>query len=131
MADQPLNVLRQADQPVTAGSSCLEWLLELPPAAVGRSKEAAEDQDQGPIESILEKRIIDGKKIGIEDHLKNALKTYSPVEIINKVLLKGMKTVGDLFGSGQMQLPFVLQSAETMKYAVSFLEPYMEKTEGI
>ncbi len=94
-----------------------------------REKEVAKEEE-GPIESILEKRIIDGKKIGIETHLNTALTNYTAIEIINKILLKGMKIVGELFGSGQMQLPFVLQSAETMKYAVTFLEKFMDKIEG-
>lgn len=83
-----------------------------------------------PIEEKLKHHIIDGERIGLEDSLKVALETYPPLEIINDILLDGMKTVGDLFGSGQMQLPFVLQSAESMKAAVKFLEPFMEKVEG-
>ena len=78
----------------------------------------------------LKKHIIDGEKIGLEKNLELALEKYKPLEIINVYLLDGMKVVGELFGSGQMQLPFVLQSAETMKSAVSYLEPYMEKEEG-
>ncbi len=78
------------------------------------------------LEESLKNHIIDGEKIGLEDQLNKALKKYKPLEIINTFLLDGMKVVGDLFGSGQMQLPFVLQSAETMKFAVSILEPYME-----
>jgi len=69
------------------------------------------------------------KKIGLEAELKTALETYSALDIINNILLEGMKVVGDLFGSGQMQLPFVLQSAEAMKAAVRFLEPFMERKE--
>lgn len=83
-----------------------------------------------PVEERLKHHIIDGEKIGLEDSLKDALQTYPPLDIINNILLDGMKTVGDLFGSGQMQLPFVLQSAEAMKAAVKFLEPFMEKVEG-
>jgi len=83
-----------------------------------------------PIEEKLKHHIIDGEKIGLEDALKTALEKYPPLEIINTILLDGMKTVGDLFGSGQMQLPFVLQSAEAMKAAVKFLEPFMDKVEG-
>jgi 5-methyltetrahydrofolate--homocysteine methyltransferase len=83
-----------------------------------------------PIEERLKRHIIDGERIGLEDALKVALEKYAPLEIINVYLLDGMKTVGELFGSGQMQLPFVLQSAETMKSAVAFLEPLMEKKEG-
>ncbi len=78
------------------------------------------------VEEQLKQHIIDGERIGLDKCLEKALKKYKPLDIINKYLLDGMKVVGELFGSGQMQLPFVLQSAETMKYAVSFLEPYME-----
>ncbi|HEX8366930.1 MAG TPA: methionine synthase [Pyrinomonadaceae bacterium] len=81
-------------------------------------------------EEKLKHHIIDGEKIGLEDNLKLALEKYPALDIVNNILLDGMKTVGDLFGSGQMQLPFVLQSAEVMKTAVRFLEPFMEKTEG-
>lgn len=83
-----------------------------------------------PIEERLKQHIIDGERIGLEDALKIALEQHPPLEIINTFLLDGMKVVGELFGSGQMQLPFVLQSAETMKSAVAFLEPFMEKTDS-
>jgi 5-methyltetrahydrofolate--homocysteine methyltransferase len=83
-----------------------------------------------PVEERLKQHIIDGERIGLDDALKLALETYKPLHIINTFLLDGMKVVGVLFGSGQMQLPFVLQSAETMKSAVAFLEPFMEKVEG-
>ena len=82
------------------------------------------------IEEKLKKHIIDGEKRDLTKHLDEALKTYKPLDIINDILLDGMKVVGELFGSGQMQLPFVLQSAETMKAAVAHLEPHMEKVEG-
>ena len=82
------------------------------------------------VEERLKYHIIDGEKLGLEDNLKLALEQYSALDIINNILLEGMKVVGDLFGSGQMQLPFVLQSAEAMKSAVRFLEPYMEKKGG-
>jgi 5-methyltetrahydrofolate--homocysteine methyltransferase len=84
-----------------------------------------------PVEERLKHHIIDGEKIGLEDSLKDALTKYPPLHIINEILLDGMKTVGDLFGSGQMQLPFVLQSAEAMKSAVKFLEPFMDRVEGV
>ena len=82
------------------------------------------------IEERLKSRIIDGNKSGLQADLDEGLKKYQPLEIINTILLDGMKVVGELFGSGQMQLPFVLQSAEAMKAAVSYLEPFMEKKEG-
>ena len=83
------------------------------------------------LEDKLKQRIVDGDKIGIDDDLKAALGKYTPLQIINEILLDGMRVVGDLFGSGQMQLPFVLQSAETMKAAVKYLEPLMERVEGM
>ena len=82
-----------------------------------------------PIEEQLKQHIIDGERIGLEDALANALNQYEPLHIINTFLLDGMKVVGELFGSGQMQLPFVLQSAQTMKAAVAYMEPFMEKSE--
>jgi 5-methyltetrahydrofolate--homocysteine methyltransferase len=82
------------------------------------------------VEDKLKHHIIDGEKIGLEENLTKALEKYPALDIVNDILLDGMKVVGDLFGSGQMQLPFVLQSAEVMKTAVKFLEPFMEKVEG-
>ena len=83
-----------------------------------------------PVEERLRAHIIDGEKQNLRETLDAALEKYRPLDIINDHLLDGMKTVGDLFGSGKMQLPFVLQSAEVMKMAVSHLEPYMEKSQG-
>lgn len=83
-----------------------------------------------PLEERLKQHIIDGERIGLEAALQEALAEHPPLKIINTFLLDGMKVVGELFGSGQMQLPFVLQSAETMKAAVAFLEPHMERKEG-
>jgi 5-methyltetrahydrofolate--homocysteine methyltransferase len=83
-----------------------------------------------PLIERLERRIIDGEKVGLEADLQEAMSNgIKPLTIINEHLLSGMKTVGELFGSGQMQLPFVLQSAEVMKTAVALLEPHMEKSE--
>jgi len=82
-----------------------------------------------PLYERLQRRIIDGEKVGLEDDLKEAMALGTPpLEIINTHLLEGMKIVGELFGKGEMQLPFVLQSAEVMKTAVAQLEPFMEKT---
>ncbi len=78
----------------------------------------------------LAQRIVDGDRQGLEADLDLALERWKPLDIINDILLGGMKTVGELFGAGKMQLPFVLQSAETMKAAVGFLEPHMERVEG-
>jgi 5-methyltetrahydrofolate--homocysteine methyltransferase len=83
-----------------------------------------------PIEEKLKRAIIDGERRNLEANLEEAMKTYPPLAIINDLLLDGMKVVGELFGSGQMQLPFVLQSAEVMKASVAYLEPFMERVEG-
>ena len=102
-----------------------------PDDAEGAKPQAAKGAyDDLPIEEKLKRHIIDGEKRNLLEHLDEALKTYPALDIINTLLLDGMKTVGELFGSGQMQLPFVLQSAETMKAAVAHLEPHMEKVEG-
>jgi 5-methyltetrahydrofolate--homocysteine methyltransferase len=81
-----------------------------------------------PLWERLKRRIIDGERAGLEADLDEALQQRSALDIVNDVLLDGMKTVGDLFGSGQMQLPFVLTSAEVMKAAVGYLEPHMERS---
>ncbi|MFE2941649.1 methionine synthase [Streptomyces sp. NPDC059255] len=83
-----------------------------------------------PLEERLQRRIIDGEKNGLEADLDTALETRPALDIVNDTLLEGMKVVGELFGSGQMQLPFVLQSAEVMKTAVAYLEPHMEKSDA-
>ncbi|MBP0019291.1 MAG: methionine synthase [Cyanobacteria bacterium SBLK] len=83
-----------------------------------------------PVEERLTQHIIDGERIGLDKALEEALKQYPPLEVINTFLLDGMKVVGELFGSGKMQLPFVLQSAQTMKAAVAYLEPFMDKEES-
>ena len=90
----------------------------------------AEELAALPLDERLQRRIIDGERNGLEADLDDALSTRSALAIINDTLLAGMKTVGDLFGSGQMQLPFVLQSAEAMKAAVAYLEPHMEKADS-
>jgi 5-methyltetrahydrofolate--homocysteine methyltransferase len=90
-----------------------------------------EDRTGWPVEQRLERRIIDGDRDGLEADLDEALAAGTPaLSIVNDTLLAGMKVVGDLFGSGQMQLPFVLQSAETMKASVAYLEPHMEKADA-
>ncbi|MFJ3859542.1 vitamin B12 dependent-methionine synthase activation domain-containing protein, partial [Streptomyces sp. NPDC090085] len=83
-----------------------------------------------PLDERLQRRIIDGEKNGLEADLDEALETRPALDIVNDTLLEGMKVVGELFGSGQMQLPFVLQSAEVMKTAVAYLEPHMEKSDA-
>jgi 5-methyltetrahydrofolate--homocysteine methyltransferase len=82
-----------------------------------------------PLFERLERRIVDGARNGLEEDLDAALRERPALDIINATLLAGMKTVGELFGSGQMQLPFVLQSAEVMKASVAYLEPHMEKSD--
>ncbi|MGC9270168.1 methionine synthase [Acidiphilium sp.] len=82
------------------------------------------------VEGRLRDRIIDGDRKGLTDELDDALQTHKPLDIINNILLDGMKVVGELFGAGKMQLPFVLQSAETMKASVAYLEPKMERVAG-
>ncbi|MEY4980752.1 MAG: hypothetical protein RL174_90 [Actinomycetota bacterium] len=90
----------------------------------------AEELAAMPINERLERRIIDGEKKGLEPDLDEALASgKTALQIINDHLLKGMQVVGELFGKGEMQLPFVLQSAEVMKAAVAHLEPHIEKTE--
>ena len=90
-----------------------------------------EDRSGWPIEQRLSQRIIDGDRENLSADLDEAMAGgMSALTIVNDVLLAGMKVVGELFGSGQMQLPFVLQSAETMKMSVAYLEPFMEKVEG-
>jgi 5-methyltetrahydrofolate--homocysteine methyltransferase len=83
-----------------------------------------------PLDERLKRRIVDGERGGLEPDLDEALASRSALSIINDILLEGMKVVGELFGSGQMQLPFVLQSAEVMKAAVAYLEPHMEKADS-
>jgi 5-methyltetrahydrofolate--homocysteine methyltransferase len=89
-----------------------------------------EDRSGWPVEDRLKQRIIDGDRDGLEADLDEQLATRPALSIINDVLLEGMKVVGELFATGEMQLPFVLQSAETMKAAVAFLEPHMEKEDA-
>ena len=96
---------------------------------VGATTDTEEKRPRS-VEDRLKTRIINGERTGLDTDLDEAMLTHPPLEIVNEILLDGMKTVGDLFAAGQMQLPFVLQSAETMKTAVSYLEPHMERIEG-
>jgi len=82
------------------------------------------------LEDRLAQRIVDGDRLDLEADLDVAMQSHKPLDIINNILLDGMKTVGELFGAGKMQLPFVLQSAETMKASVKYLEPHMERVDG-
>ncbi|MEV5728609.1 methionine synthase [Streptomyces pharetrae] len=113
------------------GYDPLQRLMQLFEGATAKSLKAgkAEELAALPLDERLKRRIIDGERNGLEKDLDEALESRPALEIVNETLLDGMKVVGELFGSGQMQLPFVLQSAEVMKTAVAYLEPYMEKTD--
>ena len=106
----------------------LKRLLEL--FADRKAADAVKKTRAETVEGRLRDRIVDGDRKGLEAELEEARQKMPPLEIINTILLDGMKIVGELFGSGKMQLPFVLQSAETMKAAVAYLEPFMERVEG-
>ncbi|MEO1464704.1 MAG: methionine synthase, partial [Cyanobacteria bacterium J06633_1] len=106
-------------------------LGELTTLFAGKKARKSEAVDKTlPLDERLKQHIIDGERIGLDEALEEALQEYPPLQIINTFLLDGMKVVGELFGSGQMQLPFVLQSAQTMKAAVAQLEPHMDKEEA-
>ncbi|MFE1341548.1 vitamin B12 dependent-methionine synthase activation domain-containing protein, partial [Streptomyces sp. NPDC058733] len=113
------------------GYDPLQKLMQLFEGATAKSLKASKAQELAelPLEERLKRRIIDGERNGLEADLDEALSQRPALEIVNETLLDGMKVVGELFGSGQMQLPFVLQSAEVMKTAVAYLEPHMEKTD--
>jgi 5-methyltetrahydrofolate--homocysteine methyltransferase len=134
IGEQALKVARELiyDQRKFEGDVCVyDPLTEFTKLFEGVKSKAAKKASKGEtVEERLKSHIIDGEKIGLEDELKLGLEKYPALDIINNILLEGMKVVGDLFGSGQMQLPFVLQSAEAMKAAVRFLEPFMEKKGG-
>ncbi len=110
------------------GYDPLQRMLEI--FADRKAADATAKKRADTVEGRLKDRIVDGDRKGLTEDLDQALKSLSPLDIINNVLLDGMKVVGDLFGAGKMQLPFVLQSAETMKTAVAYLEPFMERVEG-
>ena len=112
---------REGYDPLKAFMALFEGRGALKAAVRERSTDVAER---------LKQRIVDGDRTGLEDDLAEAIRTRAPIDIINTILLDGMKVVGELFGSGRMQLPFVLQSAETMKAAVAWLEPHMERSDG-
>ena len=135
---QPFFQIKEADRKVCedlildkrAGDyDPLVSLLELNTDLVAAAKNKV-DLSTLPLKERLSARIVDGNRSGLDADLEAGLKEYSALDIVNNILLDGMKEVGELFGAGKMQLPFVLQSAETMKAAVSFLEPFMEKTDA-
>ena len=134
---RPLHLLAEEEKQVAEdlifdrrreGYDPLQKLLEL--FAGRKAADAVKKQRAETAEGRLKDRIVDGDRKGLTTDLDEALLTLPPLDIINNVLLDGMKVVGDLFGAGKMQLPFVLQSAETMKAAVAYLEPMMERIEG-
>ncbi|MGJ7417824.1 methionine synthase [Streptomyces cinereoruber] len=114
------------------GYDPLQKLMALFEGATTKSMKAGKTEEllALPLDERLKRRIIDGEKNGLEADLDEALTVRPALEIVNEILLDGMKVVGELFGSGQMQLPFVLQSAEVMKTAVAHLEPHMEKSDA-
>ncbi|MEE1818622.1 methionine synthase [Streptomyces sp. SP18ES09] len=114
------------------GYDPLQKLMALFEGATTKSMKAGKTEEllALPLDERLKRRIVDGEKNGLEADLDEALETRAALDIVNETLLDGMKTVGELFGSGQMQLPFVLQSAEVMKTAVAHLEPHMEKSDA-
>jgi len=124
-ADAALNLIynKRVD-----GKDPLHAFIEIFQGREGEVEKKAERSEK--VEERLSQRIVDGDTNGLEDDLNIALAEYEPLDIINNFLLDGMKVVGELFGAGKMQLPFVLQAAETMKAAVAYLEPYMERTDG-
>jgi 5-methyltetrahydrofolate--homocysteine methyltransferase len=134
IGEQELKVARELiyDQRRFEGDVCTyDPLTQFTTLFEGVKAKSAKKASKGDtVEERLKSHIIDGEKIGLEAELQTALETHPALDIINNILLEGMKVVGDLFGSGQMQLPFVLQSAEAMKAAVRFLEPFMEKKGG-
>ncbi|MCZ4125276.1 methionine synthase [Streptomyces sp. H39-S7] len=116
---------REGYDPLQAFLEAFEG-VDMKSVKAGRAEELA----ALPLDERLQRRIIDGEKNGLEGDLDEALTVQSALHIVNDTLLEGMKVVGELFGSGQMQLPFVLQSAEVMKTAVAYLEPHMEKSDA-
>ena len=129
-----LDLIHDRRRPAADGEEAydpLQRFLELFEGVDTKSVKAgrAEELAALPLDERLQRRIIDGERNGLEADLDEALAARPALEIVNDTLLAGMKVVGELFGSGQMQLPFVLQSAEVMKTAVAHLEPHMEKSE--
>ncbi len=121
---------RRFDGPLCSYDPLTELTKLFEGVSAKQARESGPSLADLPVEERLKQHIIDGERIGLEAALQEALVNHAPLTIINTFLLDGMKVVGELFGSGQMQLPFVLQSAETMKAAVAFLEPLMERAEG-
>ena len=130
--DACLDLIYDRRRPATADEPAYDPLMNFLEvfADVKTVKAVKEDRSDWPVSDRLKHRIIDGERDGLSIDLDMAMaEGIGPLAIVNDVLLEGMKVVGELFGSGQMQLPFVLQSAETMKAAVAYLEPFMERSE--
>ena len=137
---QPLHKISDADREICLdliydrrreGYDPLSALIAAFEGESASSHSAIEDRSGWTVERRLEQRIVDGDRNGLEAELDEALDAgHAALDIVNDMLLAGMRTVGELFGSGQMQLPFVLGSAETMKAAVAYLEPHMERSES-
>jgi 5-methyltetrahydrofolate--homocysteine methyltransferase len=124
---------RRPDTDTAPGYDPLQRFLELfeGVTAADTKAERAAELARLPVTERLQRRIVDGEGKGLAEDLELAMAEGKPaMAIINEDLLAGMRVVGELFGSGQMQLPFVLQSAEVMKSAVGYLEPYLEKTDA-
>ncbi|MPZ51636.1 MAG: methionine synthase [Acidimicrobiia bacterium] len=127
-----------ASLPDEQRAACLDLVWDSDPEALERflevfsdatdEKKVIEDRSGWPVDKRLEERIVDGDRTGLDTDLDDALNEHAPLDIINDILLAGMKRVGEMFASGEMQLPFVLKSAETMKAAVKHLEPHMDKS---
>ena len=120
------NVLDTAEDAPEGITPLFQFIAHFDAQAGGQSTDD-DDQEDLPLEERIQKKVIQGSKGDMEEMLHEALETTGPIDIINTMLIPAMKVVGDLFGEGRMQLPFVLQSAEVMKYSVGILEPYMEK----
>jgi 5-methyltetrahydrofolate--homocysteine methyltransferase len=129
--DEQLNAARDLIYDRRAeGYDPLTVFIELFENETVKKVDVAAERAKLPVEERLKQRIVDGDRRGLDGDLDEALGSHDALTIINQYLLDGMRVVGDLFGSGKMQLPFVLQSAETMKAAVAHLEPHMERAEG-
>ena len=137
---QPLHRIADADRDICLdliydrrreGYDPLSALIDAFEGERAAAHSAIEDRSGWTVDQRLERRIVDGDRNGLEAELDEALDAgHAALDIVNDMLLAGMRTVGELFGSGQMQLPFVLGSAETMKAAVAHLEPHMERSDS-
>jgi len=115
---------------------CFDLLFNRSPDAlmtfIEHFEQAADVEEDGDdtgmlAEETLRHKVLKGDKEGLDDLLTGLRGRWQPLDIINNLLVPAMREVGDLFGRGELLLPFVLQSAEVMKQSVGLLEPYMEK----